>query len=192
MAVVIVTQQIVIGFRHCIAAVRRARDSLATLHCFRVRNARHLLQSDQCRQRDRSSNGNTDERPHKARCCGLGVGKLFLQLLVVDSRRHALAQHRHASDRSFATHCSTHRQVLSSLVPELNVLTKPAQQQFGLVLRQFAVHECGYLRFYCIVHSFPPSYRTRFPIFFPIASRALKILDRTVPTGQSIVCAISS
>ena len=78
------------------------------------------------------------------------------------------------------------------LVPEFDILTQPAQQQFRLILRQFAVNECGYLRFYCIVHRFPPNYRTRFPTFFPIASRALKILDRTVPTGQSIVCAISS
>ena len=105
---------------------------------------------------------------------------------------YALAQLRHAGNGPLAAHDAADAHVLGRLLPQFAVLAHPPQQQFCFVLRKFAVHEGRNLHFYCIIHCSPPFYRTRVPTFLPIASRALKILDRTVPTGQSMVCAISS
>ena len=58
------------------------------------------------------------------------------------------------------------------------------------VLREFTIHECRDLRFHHHLLSFAWSssgFRRS-----AIASRARKIRERTVPTGQSISCAISS
>ena len=80
-------------------------------------------------------------------------------------------------------------------VPALLAAGHPARQQLQLRRGQFVVQPAGHLLFYrtCRHEPLVPSPGpTSGRILSSIASRARKIRDRTVPTGQSIAAAISS
>src|ERR1700759_4897487 len=85
--------------------------------------------------------------------------------------------------------------VTPKALAQFAVSRQTLQQQFGFSVRQLSVEKRRDLFTDLFAHGSsglpkPPSKIGR--SFLSIASRALKIRERTVPTGQSIVWAISS
>src|SRR5271166_2876638 len=85
--------------------------------------------------------------------------------------------------------------VAAEALAQLGVTRQTLQQQFGFRAGQLAVEEGRNLFTNLFAHVSsgrpnPPSKMGR--SFLSIASRARKMRERTVPTGQSMVCAMSS
>ncbi|OIR14749.1 hypothetical protein GALL_45550 [mine drainage metagenome] len=85
----------------------------------------------------------------------------------------------------------TYQMIALPIVPGLRMSFELIQEGIRLILEQLTVHQCRNFLFhiYHLVFSFVPNKGRRLAA---IASRALKILDLTVPIGQSITTAISS
>jgi hypothetical protein len=87
--------------------------------------------------------------------------------------------------------CIANQMIVLPIVPNLRMSFELVQKGIRLILEHLTVHQCRNFLFhiYHLVFSFVPNKGRR---LVAIASRALKILDLTVPIGQSITAAISS
>lgn len=85
----------------------------------------------------------------------------------------------------------TDQMIVRPILSGIRVALELIEEDIRLVLEHFTVHQFRYflLHLHHLVFSLVPNSGRR---LLAIASRALKILDRTVPIGQSITDAISS
>jgi hypothetical protein len=85
----------------------------------------------------------------------------------------------------------TDQMIVFPISLHLRMAFELVEESIRLVLVHLPVHQCRYILFHLhhLLSSLVPSKGRRLAA---IASRALNILDRTVPIGQSITAAISS
>ncbi len=115
--------------------------------------------------------------------------------LAVDGAVHATGKAPRQRHAGRAPQRLADQGVAPEALAQLRIARQALQQELGFRARQLTVEKCRDLLTNLFAHVSsgrprPPSKMGR--SFLSIASRARKIRERTVPTGQSIVCAISS
>ncbi|OIR16182.1 hypothetical protein GALL_29020 [mine drainage metagenome] len=95
------------------------------------------------------------------------------------------------ADVIWLSQCVAYQMIALPIVPSLRMSFELIQEGIRLILEHLTIHQCRNFLFhiYHLVFSLVPNRGRR---LVAIASRALKILDLTVPIGQSITAAISS
>ncbi len=176
------------------APARRSRTVTGDCRAHR-RCVGSVLQGD---HRDRGDAGGHrragEGSPPTRRACAQRR-RVHRRRLAVDGAIHATGKAPSQRHAGRAAQRLADQGVAPEALAQLRIARQALQQEFGFRAGQLTVEKCRDLLTNLFAHVSsgrprPPSKMGR--SFLSIASRARKIRERTVPTGQSIVCAISS